>query len=216
MTPLRIFLSSVQKELGAERAALRDASVEVMLFRDPLEVWNPGALPPTLTLADLKGPHPSVPANPLIAEPMYLAKYIERMGTGIRDMVARCRDAGLAEPEFRAEGGLRVTTIRRRVPMEQPAPHVTPHEARPVPAPIAVLIRLLGASGEMSRSELLDHLGLKDRKHLRERYLAPAIAAGWVEMTVPDKPRHREQRYRLTVDGRGVLKMLGEQHGAGG
>jgi ATP-dependent DNA helicase RecG len=50
---------------------------------------------------------------------MYLAKYIERMGTGIRDMITRCRDAGLAEPEFRASGGMWVTTIWRRARVER-------------------------------------------------------------------------------------------------
>ena len=103
-----------------------NASVQVMLFRDRLEIWNPGSLPPTLTLGALKGPHPSVPTNPLIAEPMYLAKYVERMGTGIRDMVDRCRTAGLSEPEFRVEGGLWVTTIRRRAPVGRGTPHETP------------------------------------------------------------------------------------------
>lgn len=42
------------------------ASVEVHLFADRLEVWNPGALPGTLTLADFQIDHPSIPANPLI------------------------------------------------------------------------------------------------------------------------------------------------------
>ena len=41
----------------------------------------------------LRQPHGSVPGNPLLAEPLYLAKYIERMGTG--DIVHLCRDAGL-------------------------------------------------------------------------------------------------------------------------
>ena len=36
---------------------------------------------------------------------MYLTKYIERMGTGVRDMIRRCLDAGLAEPEIRIEIG---------------------------------------------------------------------------------------------------------------
>ena len=68
-----------------------------MLFKDRFEVWNPGTLPPTLTLEKLRGPHASVPHNPLIAEPMYLTKYIERMGTGVRDMIRRCLEAGLAD-----------------------------------------------------------------------------------------------------------------------
>jgi len=36
----------------------------------------------------------------LIAEPLSLSKYIERMGTGIHDMIERCRETGLPEPEF--------------------------------------------------------------------------------------------------------------------
>ena len=71
-------------------------------------------MPPTLTLEKLRGPHASVPHNPLLAEPMYLTKYIERMGTGIRDMIRRCRTAGLAEPEIRLDGGFFVLTIRRK------------------------------------------------------------------------------------------------------
>ena len=80
------------------------SSKQVMLFRDRLEVWNPGILPPTLTLEKLRGPHASVPHNPLLAEPMYLTKYIERMGTGIRDMIRRCRNSGLPELEIRIDG----------------------------------------------------------------------------------------------------------------
>jgi hypothetical protein len=40
----------------------------------------------------------------LIAEPLYLTKYIERMGTGIHDMIERCREAGLPESEFHDQG----------------------------------------------------------------------------------------------------------------
>jgi hypothetical protein len=30
-----------------------------------------------------------------VAEPLYLTRYIERMGTGTGDMIRRCREAGL-------------------------------------------------------------------------------------------------------------------------
>ncbi|MFZ5759248.1 MAG: ATP-binding protein [Thermodesulfobacteriota bacterium] len=61
----------------------------------------------------LREPHGSYPGNPLIAEPLYLTKYIERMGTGIHDMIERCREAGLPEPEFKLTDGF-VTVIRRK------------------------------------------------------------------------------------------------------
>ena len=53
-----------------------------------------------------------MPGNPLLGEALYLTEYIERMGTGTLDMIRRCVDAGLAEPEFAVTDGL-VTTIRR-------------------------------------------------------------------------------------------------------
>ena len=42
-------------------------------------------------------------------------------------------------------------------------------------------------------------LGLKDRKSLRERYLLPALQGGYIEMTHPDTPSARNQKYRLTL-----------------
>lgn len=61
-----------------------NGSVQVMLFRDRLEVWNPGSLPFGLSPAKLKQLHSSLPPNPVLANPIYLAGYIERMGTGTR------------------------------------------------------------------------------------------------------------------------------------
>jgi len=97
----------------AHRDYTSNGSVQVMLFSDRLEVWNPGALPPSLTLDKLRKPHSSVPANPLLAESLYLAKYIERMGTGTGDMIQDCRNAGLPEPDFSLTDGF-VTTVHRK------------------------------------------------------------------------------------------------------
>ncbi len=50
--------------------------------------------------------------------------------------------------------------------------------------------------GEMLREEIQAMLGLKDRKSFRDRYLKPALEAGLIEMTLPDKPTSKVQRYR--------------------
>ena len=68
--------------------------------------------------------------------------------------------------------------------------------------------RLLGAlAGEMQRRELQEALGLKHEDHFRNAYLVPALDAGLIEMTVPDKPRSSKQRYRLTDRGRRWLSQ---------
>jgi len=97
----------------AHRDYHSNASVEVRLFADRLEIWNPGALPGTLTLDDLRGDHSSVPNNPLLAESLYLTGYIERVGSGTQKMIALCREQGLPEPSFEQRSGFFVLTLWR-------------------------------------------------------------------------------------------------------
>jgi predicted HTH transcriptional regulator len=97
----------------AHRDYASNASVQVMLFSDRFEVWNPGELPPPLTVEQLRRPHASIPHNPLVADPLFLARYIEKAGTGTLDMIALMREASLPEPEFRQEGGMFVQTLWR-------------------------------------------------------------------------------------------------------
>lgn len=66
---------------------------------------------------------------------------------------------------------------------------------------------LAALQGEMSRETLQNVLQLQDRKSFRERYLQPALNAGWIEMTLPDKPKSRLQRYRLTAAGIRLLRQ---------
>lgn len=97
----------------AHRDYTSNASVQVMLFSDRLEVWNPGELPPSLTPERLKEPHASIPRNPLIAEPLYLVRYIEKAGSGTLDMIDRCNEAGLPPPDFEERSGQFVITLWR-------------------------------------------------------------------------------------------------------
>ena len=182
----------------AHRDYTSHGSVQVMLFSDRLEIWNPGRMPATLTLEQLRLPHGSIPANPLLAESLYLAGYIERMGTGTRDMIRRCTEAGLREPEFQVLDGF-VITLRRTAVLPS-TPPVTP--------PVTVLLRLLDVAGELGNAEIRKHLALKDRTHLRERYLAPCLAELLIEQTIPDKPNSRLQRYRLTAKGKALMELL--------
>lgn len=81
------------------------ASVQVMLFKDRLEVWSPGPLPKGMTLAKFYRRHKSYPANPFLAYAMFLVKYIEETGTGSRDVVALCEEVGLPKPRWYVEDG---------------------------------------------------------------------------------------------------------------
>lgn len=82
-----------------------NASVQVMLFRDRLEIWSPGGLPKGMTIAKLGRLHHSVPVNPLLAQAMYLRGYIEKVGSGTRDMVTKSRAWGNEAPVWEIEDG---------------------------------------------------------------------------------------------------------------
>ncbi len=63
----------------------------------------------------------------------------------------------------------------------------------------------------LSRSVLQEAAGLRDREHFVKEYLDPILAAGLVEMTIPDKPLSSKQRYRLTPAGLEYLKSTKEE-----
>lgn len=86
----------------------------------------------------------------------------------------------------------------------QGTPQVAPQVAPQVTPQVLALLKKV--SGEMTRQELTDALGLKDRKHFGDAYLQPALEAGLLEMTIPDKPQSSKQRYRLTELGRTVVE----------
>lgn len=97
----------------AHRDYTSDASVQVNVFSDRIEVRNPGELPPDLTFENLKVEHNSRPRNHRIALPLYLTHYIEKVGYGTLQMIAGCKEAGLPEPDFTQSGGEFVVTLWR-------------------------------------------------------------------------------------------------------
>lgn len=70
-----------------------------------------------------------------------------------------------------------------------------------------LIIRLLSVlTSEQSAAELRVALQIKQQSDLQKRYLRPALDTGLIEYTVPEKPRRRLQKYRLTIRGRHVIK----------
>lgn len=51
----------------------------------------------------------------------------------------------------------------------------------------------------MSRAGMVRVMGLGDRSHFVRTYLRPGFGAGLVEITLPDSPGSRTQKYRLTA-----------------
>lgn len=58
------------------------------------------------------------------------------------------------------------------------------------------------------RSEILENLGLSNHTRNRERYLDPLVKLGWIEMTIPEKPTHQDQKYKRTIQGELLHKLI--------
>ncbi|MCK4733008.1 MAG: DeoR family transcriptional regulator, partial [Methanophagales archaeon] len=87
------------------------SKVQVRIFDDRLEFWNPGGLPEGWTIETLKQVHESIPRNPAIAKQFFWVKYIEEVGTGTNKIIEWCSDWGLPEPEFEFTGTSLVVTL---------------------------------------------------------------------------------------------------------
>lgn len=71
------------------------------------------------------------------------------------------------------------------------------------------LVRLVSAlTSERGAAELREVLQIKHQTDLLRRYLRPAMDAGLIEYTIPDKPRSRLQKYRLTRRGHAVVENV--------
>jgi len=97
----------------AHRDYTSNASVQVMMFSDRIEVWNAGHLPRGWTFDRLSEKHGSEPPNPSIVRPLYLAHYTESLGTGTLNVIRFCREANLPTPTFEQHGSQFVVTLWR-------------------------------------------------------------------------------------------------------
>jgi len=180
-------------------------AVAVAMYNDHLEITNPGALHFGITPEKLTQPHESRPWNPIIANVLYRSGIIERWGSGTLNIIDWCMENGNPAPAWSEQAGSVFVTFLPATregtgEMEPQDTQVAPQvEPQVTPQVLQLLTALKGAE---DRNTLQNRLGLKARKNFRMLYLAPALNAGLIEMTIPDKPRSSKQRYRLTPKGK--------------
>lgn len=95
------------------------SKVQVRVFDDYIEIWNPGKLPRGWTIEKLKQEHESIPGNPLLFKQLFWVKYVEDVGGGITDMINDCKEWGIPEPEFEDTGTSIIITFKKSVLTEE-------------------------------------------------------------------------------------------------
>ena len=204
-----------------------NGSVQVMLFRDRLEITNPARLPRGWSIARFSEEHTSEPPNRVLAKPMQWAGYVEKAGTGTTDIIEKCVACGLRKPEYAFDGNTVKLTIWRTGSAtssnggvsggvwrsgQDGCPHDTPHDAPHVTPYDKItdgqrrLLQILLQADACGPAALRDALKIKDVSDFRERYLHPLMGVGLIEQTLPERKRSRLQRYRLTTEGLAFVK----------
>ncbi len=212
----------------------RDSNQSIIkIFDDRIEFYNPGGLFGGITIKDLlSGNYTSQSRNKLIAKAFKEVGLIERYGSGIQRILKICEEYGGIEITFEeALNGFRVILFKRAKGLEgvemvdetgdvtkdvgkevnlkvssQGTPQVNPQVTPQVTPQVQGLVGILDEA--MTREEMQKQLRITNRKYFRENYLKPAIKSGLIEMTIPDKPNSRNQKYRLTQKG----KLFKQKH----
>ena len=203
----------------------------IKFFRDGIQFWNPGDVFGDDTC--LLEPGEKDVRNPAIAAAMRRITMCEQAGTGFRMMQREWTALGHPAPVMRNDRArkafdLFIPGLDKEVDMAsdlikamfgktgtahtaltgEVTDQVTVQVADQVADQVAEEIRrlLLVVRGEMTGRELQAALNLRGRVNFRQKYLTPALKAGLIAMTIPDKPNSRLQKYRLTEQGNDLIK----------
>lgn len=146
----------------AHRDYTSAGAVQVSVFADRVEVWNPGTLIPPLTLESLRHPHGSMARNPRICEALFLARYIEKYGTGTLMMIRESLAHSLPEPDFVQRGGEFTSTVWRDwlTPSMMSSLGLNQRQQ--------IAITYIKAHGRITNKEYQQLTGVTDRTILRE------------------------------------------------
>lgn len=184
------------------------SSVSIAIYDDRVEITNSGTFPEDMTLERLLGPHDSEPQNPIIANVLYKSKVLESWGRGIGLMISECRRVGLFDPEFYSDGAFVQVVFRYVRDTVGQNPTATPQLPHSYPTVTPQLKKVLIAIGgnTYSAKEIMESMGLKDKRNFLESHLYPAIGLNLVEPLYPEQPKHPKQKYHLTEKGKALLK----------
>ena len=158
--------------------------VQLVMYRNRMEIHSPGNLYGRMTVDQLGIARPDL-RNPALAAMAEALTKAENRYSGIPTMRREMRRFGLPEPLFENRRNEFVVTLFNQ--SELVGGHIAPSDEA---------ISLLDFCQEpRTREELTAFMKIDTFSYLLKRYLQPLLEAGKLELTIPDKPRSRKQRY---------------------
>ena len=170
----------------------------MMLFRNRLEIWNPGHLPAGISIEQLYRVHESFPNNPLIANPLYLAGYAERLGTGTADIIKQCLAIGLKQPTFTQTDHFRITFWRNLETLDENLERLRPLQGLPkrMTRPALEKLILMLCSHEYLTVNQISTLVGKNSAYISNEIIPKLIDKEKLVRLFPATPKHKKQAYK--------------------
>jgi ATP-dependent DNA helicase RecG len=184
--------------------------VAIVVFDDRIEIRSFGRLPTGITVKQLSGRHDSKPTNPLIAGAFHRTGAVEVWGRGTNRVIEMCKKHGVPPPLFEERQGFLIVTFRAQLVAEGAAGTSGARSGDQVGTKSGLsqdqveVLRL--CRQEQPLVAMMNVVGRQNRTKFRDGFVKPLIEAGLLELTIPDKPRSRLQRYRTTEAGLAMLK----------
>lgn len=174
-------------------------SVGISIFDDRVEIENTGHLPNELTTETIKLPHRSYPQNPIIADALYMTAFLESWGTGVSRMVDACKEVGLPEPEYGADGTFVWITFKRPNAAINSSTNTntdtnTDTDTKKVLSDKQKEVLAYCIIPRSSR-EILGHIGVTYHNKNIAKYINYLIDEGYIERIIPDSPKSPQQKY---------------------
>ena len=146
----------------------------------------------------------SMRRNPVIADLFHRMKYMERRGSGLRKIVSETEKlpgyTAAYKPEFSSTAtDFRVILKNVNYNLEGDA-HQVIHQVTHQVIELSTVSKqiLTFCTTPKSKKELAVFCGFKDLRNFTLKHINPLLESGQLEMTIPDKPKSRNQKY-ITV-----------------
>lgn len=157
--------------------------IQINFFTDRLEIHSPGSLYGRMTVEQL-GIARLDQRNPALAVMAETLLGAENRYSGIPTIRREMAEYGLPDPVFRNRRNEFVVILYNRAAASVEETKQAEDDNL-----------LAFCRTPRSRQEIADYLGIKATPYMMNKYVLPLIQQGLLRMTIPDKPKSRNQRY---------------------
>ena len=167
--------------------------IQLTMYADRLEISNPGGLYGRLTVDQLGQVQPDT-RNPVMVTAMEVLEQTENRYSGIPRIRHAMRELSLPEPVFSGRRGTFTVILYNQREMSPQAQGK--REAEEQEDTVYDPKELLAFCQEpRTRKEIIAYLNISSSQYALRKYLDPLVRCGAIQLTIPEKPKSRKQKY---------------------